>query len=405
MSGEFGSLLRRGVAEVIVEQELEGLLRSGRRLRLKQGFDPSYPDIHLGHVVGLRKLRQFQELGHSVTLIVGDWTAQIGDPSGESQTRPMLSPKEVQANAETYLRQFFKVVDRERAEVRWQSEWYGKFTLSDVISLASEFTVAQLMAREDFATRQRAGRPISLTELFYPLLQAYDSYVIAADVEFGGIDQKFNCLVGRELQQMLGQTPQQLLLVPLLVGTDGERKMSKSLNNYIAIEDEPNEMFGKTMSIPDKLILSYFELLTDIPDEELSEFRQGLATDSVNPMELKKRLAFELVLRFRGAEAACEADIYFNKVVQKGELPEEIPEYALPPERFGEGAMVSGLISEAGLAQSRSEAKRLIAQGAVEIDGGKIAEDITILFRDGSIIKVGKHRFVRLVNADKRGLG
>jgi tyrosyl-tRNA synthetase len=407
MRDEFGSLLRRGVAEVIVERELEGLLCSGRRLRLKQGFDPSCPDIHLGHVVGLRKLRQFQELGHLVTLIVGDWTAQIGDPSGESQTRPMLSPQEVQANAETYLRQFFKVVDRERAEVRWQSEWYGKFTLSDVIDLGSKFTVAQLMAREDFATRQRAGRPISLTELLYPLLQAYDSYVIAADVEFGGIDQKFNCLVGRELQQMLGQSPQQLLLVPLLVGTDGERKMSKSLGNYITIEDEPNEMYGKTMSIPDKLVLDYCELLTDISDEELSEFRQGLATDSVNPMELKKRLAFELVLQFHGAEAACEADIYFSKVVQKGELPKEIPQCSLPPTAF-EGQIPIEVIIDvalnAKLVKSRGEGKRLLAQRAVEIDGKGITSSM-VTIRDGSIIKVGKHRFVRLVNADKRGSG
>jgi len=232
-------LLKRGVAEIIIEEELVRLLEAGRPLRLKQGFDPSCPDIHLGHVVGLRKLRQFQELGHQIILIVGDWTAQIGDPSGESATRPMLSAEEVRANAETYLNQFFKVVDREKTKVVWQSEWFGKFGLSEVMSLTSRFTVAQMLAREDFAKRQASGRPVALTELLYPLLQAYDSVEIEADVEFGGTDQKFNCLVGRELQQMEGQPPQQVFLVPLLVGTDGSQKMSKSLGNYIAIDEPP----------------------------------------------------------------------------------------------------------------------------------------------------------------------
>jgi tyrosyl-tRNA synthetase len=399
------SLLRRGVAEIIVEQELKGLLESGRSLRLKLGLDPSRPDIHLGHVVGLRKLRQFQELGHKVILIVGDWTAQIGDPSGESQTRPMLSPEEVRANAETYLRQFFKVVSRERAEVRWQSEWFEKFTLGDIISLASKFTVAQLMAREDFAKRQAEGKPISLTELLYPLLQAYDSVVIEADVEFGGIDQKFNCLVGRELQRMMGQRPQQVFLTPLLLGTDGKWKMSKSLGNYIAIEDEPNEMFGKTMSTPDHLILDYLELLTDIPDEELEEAKRQLAADSVNPMDLKKRLAFELVLQFYGPEAACEADIYFSKVFQKRELPQEIPEHPLHSVAFKGQIPIEVIINallQAKLVKSRGGAKRLLLQGAIEIDGERVIGN-TITIRDGSVIKVGKHRFVRLVDADRRG--
>jgi tyrosyl-tRNA synthetase len=248
-TSEIKSLLKRGVAEIIVEQELIKLLESGKPLRLKQGFDPSRPDIHLGHVVGLRKLRQFQELGHQVILIVGDWTAQIGDPSGESATRPMLSAEEVRANAETYMKQFFKVVDKGKTQVRWQSEWFSKFNLSDIIKLTSKFTVAQFLAREDFSKRYAAGRPIAIMELLYPLLQAYDSVVIEADVEFGGIDQKFNCLVGRELQQMVGQRPQQVFLVPLLVGTDGSQKMSKSLNNYIGIDEPPQEMFGKVNSL------------------------------------------------------------------------------------------------------------------------------------------------------------
>jgi len=236
MTGQdINQLLRRGVAEIIVEEELIKLLGSGKKLRLKEGFDPSFPDIHLGHMVALRKLRQFQELGHQVVLIVADWTAQIGDPSGVSITRPMLSMEQVQANAETYMKQFFKVVDKKRTEVRWQSEWFGKFTLADIIQLTSKFTVAQLLARDDFSNRYSAGRPIALTELLYPLLQAYDSVVVQADVEFGGTDQKFNLLVGRELQSMVGQQPQQTFLVPLLVGTDCSQKMSKSLCNYIGV--------------------------------------------------------------------------------------------------------------------------------------------------------------------------
>ncbi len=269
-SEPYRHLLKRGVADIIIEEELIKLLESGRKLRLKQGFDPSCPDIHLGHVVGLRKLRQFQELGHQVILIVGDWTAQIGDPSGVSQTRPMLSPEEVRSNAETYMKQFFKVVDREKTQVVWQSEWFGKFSLADVIGLASKFTVAQMLQRDDFSKRYASGRPIAVTEFLYPLLQAYDSVVIEADVEFGGTDQTFNCLVGRELQQMIGQPPQQVFLVPLLVGTDGSIKMSKSLGNYIAIDELPDEIYGKVMSIPDNLMMDYFELLSDIPDEELA---------------------------------------------------------------------------------------------------------------------------------------
>jgi len=257
VSQDFSHLLKRGVAEIIVEEDLTKLLHSGRKLRLKEGFDPSFPDIHLGHMVTLKKLRQFQELGHQVVLIVGDWTAQIGDPSGVSATRPMLSVEQVQANAETYMKQFFKVVDKKRTEVRWQSEWFGKFTLTDIIQLTSKFTIAQLMAREDFSSRYNAGRPIALTELLYPLLQAYDSVVVQADVEFGGVDQKFNLLVGRELQSMMGQRSQQCFMMPLLVGTDGSQKMSKSLGNYIGIAEPPNEIYGKVMSLPDNLILHY----------------------------------------------------------------------------------------------------------------------------------------------------
>jgi len=325
----FTSILKRGVAEIIVESELRKLLNSGRILNLKQGFDPSAPDIHLGHVVGLRKLRQFQELGHKVILIVGDWTARIGDPSGQSATRPMLSPNEIESNAQTYMEQFFKVVDKDKTELRWQSEWFSQFTLDEVIKLTSKFTIAQLLAREDFNKRYESGNPISLTEMLYPLLQGYDSVAIEADVEFGGIDQKFNCLVGRELQQNIGQPPQQVFLVPLLIGTDGHQKMSKSLNNHIGVAEPPREIYGKVMSIPDLLIVDYFELVTDVPEEEIAEFKEQLKTHSVNPMNLKKRLAHEIVRQFHGKQEADKAEKYFTRVFQKREMPEEIPEVRL----------------------------------------------------------------------------
>ncbi len=416
IEAKFKSLLKRGVAEVITEAELLKLLKSGRILNLKQGFDPSAPDIHLGHVVGLRKLRQFQELGHKVTLIVGDWTARIGDPSGQSVTRPMLPPSEIERNAQTYMEQFFKVVDKDKTELRWQSEWFSQFTLDEVIKLTSKFTIAQLLAREDFSKRYSSGNPISLTEMLYPLLQGYDSVAIRADVEFGGIDQKFNCLVGRELQQSIGQPPQQVFLVPLLVGTDGNQKMSKSLKNHIGISEPPREMYGKVMSIPDFLILDYFELVTDVPEEEIAEFKEQLKTHSVNPMSLKKRLAHEIVRQFHSQEAADEAEEHFAKVFQKRELPEEIPVYEESFKKL-QGVSLSGLIYASGLASSKSEAKRLIAEQSVEVDTKKVSKDVALHYAngtlsmsidgkmvpiDGSTIKVGKRRFVKIVNTDKK---
>jgi len=390
-------ILKRGVAEIIVEEELRRQLDAGKKLRLKMGFDPSRPDIHMGHVVGMRKLRQFQELGHQVILIVGDWTAQIGDPSGMSQTRPMLSAEEVRANAETYMQQFFKVVDKEKTEVCWQSEWFGKFNLADVIRLTSKFTVAQLLAREDFSNRYSAGRPIAITELLYPLLQAYDSVAIQSDVEFGGIDQKFNCLMGRELQQMIGQPRQQVFLMHLLVGTDGQQKMSKSLGNYIGVEDTPSEMYGKVMSIPDDLVMDYFELLTDVPEKELAEFRQQLAAQSVNPMILKKRLAREIVTQFHSAGAARDAESHFEKVVQKKEAPQEIRVYSIPSsEAFGTPRVdITTVLVDAGIVKSRGEVKRLLAQGAVEINGKRIDTNV-VEIPDGSIIQIGKRRFLKI---------
>lgn len=413
--GGRAGLLKRGVAEIIIEAEMVELLRSGKKLRLKEGFDPSFPDIHLGHMVALRKLRQFQELGHQVILIVGDWTAQIGDPSGVSATRPMLSAEQVKANAQTYMEQFFKIVDKEKTEVRWQSEWFGKFTLADVIQLTSKFTVAQLLARDDFSARYSAGRPIAVTELLYPLLQAYDSVAIQADIEFGGTDQKFNFLVGRELQSMAGQRPQQCFMTPLLVGTDGIKKMSKSLGNYIGVAEPPyateGGIYGKVMSIPDSLILQYFELVTDVSDVELEEFRQGLKDETVNPMTLKKRLAREIVTQLYSEKEAEEAEEHFARVIQKREVPEEIAEYEasfiklatqeeLSAASDAFNLDISRLLVETGLVKSRSEANRMIVQGGTVIDGEVVTNRIAPV-KNGSVIQVGKRRFVKVINTDR----
>jgi len=393
----FAAILKRGVAEVITEAELLRLLNSGKPLTLKQGFDPSAPDIHLGHVVGLRKLRQLQELGHKVNLIVGDWTARIGDPSGQSATRPMLSPVEVESNSRTYMEQFFKVVDKEKTELRWQSEWYSRFTLDEVIELTSKFTVAQILAREDFNRRYGSGNPISLSELLYPLLQGYDSVAIKADVEFGGLDQKFNCLLGRELQQSMGQSPQQIFLVPLLIGTDGKQKMSKSLNNHIGIAEPPREIYGKVMSIPDLLIMDYFDLVTDVPEEEIAEFKEQLKTHSVNPMNLKKRLAYEIVKQFHSAEVACEAEEYFQgrfqtRQLHKVEVTTSIGIKA-SVEVIHQRDMPRWLVDNK-LANSMGEAKRLLAQGAVRVIGAdgtsQVVKDEKATLRPGDKIKVGK---------------
>jgi tyrosyl-tRNA synthetase len=405
---KFKSLLKRGVAEIITEAELLRLLNSGGILNLKQGFDPSAPDIHLGHVVGLRKLRQFQELGHKVTLIVGDWTARIGDPSGQSATRPMLSSNEIENNAQTYMEQFFKVVDKDKTELRWQNEWFSKFTLDEIIKLTSKFTVAQLLAREDFSKRYSSGNPISLAEMLYPLLQSYDSVAIRADVEFGGIDQKFNCLVGRGLQQNMGQPPQQVFLVPLLIGTDGHQKMSKSLNNHIGIGEPPREIYGKVMSIPDSLILDYFELVTDVPEQEIAEFKKQLRTHSVNPMNLKKRLAHEIVRQFHGKQAADEAEEHFQEQFQTREFHKIEAGVSIGIKVSAEVIHRRNMprwIVDNRFANSISEAKRLLAQGAVRIirtDGtSQVVRDENVEIKAGDKIKIGKLRLAKIVDADK----
>jgi tyrosyl-tRNA synthetase len=409
------NILTRGVSEIIVEKELRKLLDDGRQLRLKMGFDPSRSDIHLGHAVGLRKLRDFQELGHKVILIVGDWTAQIGDPSGRSATRQMLTAEEVRENAKTYMTQFFKIVDRNRTQVVWQSEWFGEFTLANVFDLTKRFTVAQFLAREDFAKRFKDQKPIAITELLYPLLQAYDSVAIESDVEFGGTDQKFNLLVGRQLQESMGQKPQQCLIMPILVGTDGIQKMSKSLGNYIGIADDPNDMYGKVMSIPDFLIKDYFELVTDTPDQDIKEIEKALGNNAVNPMDLKKKLALNLVSQFNSSEVAAKAQSNFESTIQRGETPQEIPEYnaqlhgtTYTVSLINQGSSFTiesrdGLVSlfdlfhKLGLTSSISEAKRLLGQGALTVDGYPYAENLLVLNKS-LIIGRGRRRFIRIIN-------
>lgn len=403
-------ILVRGVSEIIVESELVDLLQSDRPLTLKMGFDPSAPDLHLGHSVGLRKLRQLQNIGHKVVVIVGDWTAQIGDPSGKSSTRPMLTSEQVKLNAETYLKQFFKVVDKDKTEVRLQSDWFGPFGLADVINLTRHFTVAQFLARDDFEKRFSDNQPIAITELLYPLLQAYDSVAIKSDIEFGGTDQKFNLLVGRDLQKIMGQNPQQCFLMPILVGTDGKRRMGKSLGNYIGLEESPNDMYGKIMSLPDIssamdsdfdegskkdrfTVIDYFNYLTDISEKEIANMDHDIRNGMVNPMELKKMLARVLVAQFHDKKSAELSEIHFEQTIQQRKLPEDIPTFILDANLV----RLSDFIVESGLAQSSSEARRLIDQGAVRINDKHVRENITTsLLKSGDIIRIGKRRFIQI---------
>lgn len=394
---ELNRLTRRAVAEIVPEAELVAALKAGKHLRVKMGFDPTKPVITLGWAVGLRKLRQFQDLGHTIVVIIGDWTARIGDPSLKSETRPMLTEEEVMANSEAILDQFFRILDRDRTEIRRQTTWFNDFSLADVVRLSARFTVAQLLERDDFANRFVTRQPIGVHELLYPLLQGYDSVAIESDVEFGGTDQKFNILVGRELQREVGQpgvagNGQAVLLVPLLVGLDGTKKMSQSLGNFIAINEPPNEMYGKLMSIPDSLIGDYFELLTDVPDEELDAIRGSIERRTANPMQHKKHLAREIVAYFHGQDAAQGAEDAFVATFSKGELPEDVPEVPAPD---GGAFKLSNFLAQAGLAASASEANRLIDAGAVEINGAKATRQTDGL-KPGDTIRVGKHRFVRI---------
>jgi len=385
------NILKRGVAEIISAESLRARLNAGKPLRLKMGFDPSKPDLHIGHAVGMRKLRQLQDLGHTVVLIVGDWTAQIGDPSGRDESRTMLTPEQVRVNAQTYMDQFFVIVDKYRTEVRWQSEWFGKFTLADVFNLTSRFTFADMMEHETFDKRVKEGKPLSLMEMMYPLLQAYDSIAIDADVEFGGMDQKFNILQGRRLQTMLGKTPQEVFLVPLIVGTDG-RKMSKSFGNTIDVRAAPSDMYGKVMSLVDSVIVEYMTLVTDVTDAEIAETARAMQRGSVNPRDLKMRLAREIVTQFYSADAAREAEAEFVKVFQQRELPTDMPTFTLKQDM-----PIVDLMLAAELAPSRSEARRLITQGGVRLNDATIDKVDTVIRVHAGVLRVGRRKFVRLV--------
>ena len=387
-------LIKRGSEEILIESELLEKLKSGRSLRIKAGFDPTAPDLHLGHTVLINKLRQFQDLGHEVLFLIGDFTGMIGDPTGKSATRPPLTRDEVIENARTYEQQIFKILDPEKTLVMFNSSWMNDMSSAELIELAAKHTVARMLERDDFSKRYQSGQSISIHEFLYPLIQGYDSVAMKADVELGGTDQKFNLLVGRELQKHYGQTPQIVITMPILEGLDGVQKMSKSLNNYIGISEAPDEMFGKIMSISDELMWRYFELLSFRPLSEIEGFKQQIAAGK-NPRDIKFLLGEEIVTRFHDAAAAIRARENFIARFQQGAMPDDMPEITL---RAPDGKLpLANILKEAGLTSSTSEALRMIRQGAVKIDGEKVS-DTKREIASGSthVYQVGKRRFVRI---------
>ena len=394
-------VIRRGVAEIIPEEELarkiEQSIRTNTPLTIKLGCDPSRPDLHLGHSVVLRKLRQFQDLGHQAILIVGDFTGMIGDPSGRSKTRPPLSLEETRKNGQTYFEQATKILSTKKVKMLYNSEWLSKMSFEEVIMLASKYTIARILERDDFAERYKAGDPISIHELLYPLAQAMDSVAIKADVELGGTDQKFNLLVGRDIQREYGQDPQVILTMPILRGTDGVEKMSKSLDNYIAITDPPNEIYGKTLSIPDNLILDYFLLTTSVSADELAIIRKQLDDRGVNPRDLKRRLARQIVTLYYNEQSAQWAEEEFDRIFVAKETPEEIEQFTI---RTGNGKIsIVELLTTTKMASSKSEARRLIQQGGVTIDGERITDpSYVVKLEKDFVLKVGKRRFLKIVH-------
>jgi len=390
------ALIHRGTDEVLKPEELAARLALGRPLRIKAGFDPTAPDLHLGHTVLLNKMRQFQDLGHTVIFLIGDFTGMIGDPTGKSATRKPLSREDVEANARTYAEQVFKVLDRERTEVRFNSEWFSTLGADGMIRLAAQHTVARMLERDDFARRYAANQPIAIHEFLYPLVQGYDSVALRADVELGGTDQKFNLLVGRQLQESHGQPPQVVITLPLLEGTDGVQKMSKSLGNYIGIDEPPNAIFGKTMSVSDTLMWRWFELLSfEKSLDDIAGMRREAEAGQANPRDFKMDLARELVARFHGAAAADEAVRYWNETLRAGQLPGdlELRTMAAPPG----GLRIAPLLKAVGLVASTSEALRLLAQRGVRVDG-EVLEDRERAFSPGDehVVQVGKRRFARV---------
>lgn len=393
-------LIKRGVSEIIPEEELvkklERSLNEGKPLNIKLGCDPSRPDLHIGHSVVLRKLAQFQSLGHQAILIVGDFTGMIGDPSGRSATRPALSLKETREHGETYFQQASKILDGRKTIIVYNSEWLGKMSFEDVIKLTSKYTVARMLERDDFTKRYKAGEPISIHELLYPLAQAMDSVAIKSDVELGGTDQKFNLLVGRDIQRENGQEPQVILTMPLLVGTDGVEKMSKSYDNYIGISESPKEIYGKTLSIPDSLIYIYFELASDISSSELKEIKKQLDNPKINPRDIKRKLARTYVRMYHSEEAAKQAEEEFDRIFIKKEVPDIVEEFRID-DKHSEFNILD-LIIKINFAPSRGEARRLVIQGGVSINGNKITDsNFKTKMTDGMILKVGKRKFIKFV--------
>jgi tyrosyl-tRNA synthetase len=393
-------MIKRGTEQILPEDELiaklEKSVRTSTPLRIKEGFDPTAPDIHLGSAVTIRKLKQFQDLGHEVIFLIGDFTGMIGDPSGRMDSRRRMTREDVMKNAETYKEQVFKILDPDKTRIEFNSRWCSPMNFTDVLELASKYTIARLLEREDFAERYKSNRPISVLEFLYPLVQGYDSVALQADVELGGTDQIFNLLVGREIQREYGQEPQVVITMPLLVGTDGVEKMSKSLGNYIGICESPNEMFGKTMSIPDELIIPYFRLCTDVPVVELEAMENQMKGTEINPRDLKMRLAQEVVTMYHDSGSATAAEEEFKRVFQCRGLPDEIPLFQVFAEELP--IWIVKLLTASGMASSNGEARRLIAQGGVSIDGQRVTDENLELALDREVIlKVGKLRYRRIV--------
>jgi len=386
-------LISRGTEEIIKVEDLEKKLESGKTLQIKVGFDPTAPDLHIGHTVVINKMRQFQDLGHEVTFLIGDFTGMIGDPTGKSVTRKPLTKEQVQENAETYATQVFKILDRDKTSIRFNSEWLGALGSDGMVRLASKYTVARMLERDDFENRYRTGQAIGLHELFYPLAQGYDSLFLKTDVEMGGTDQKFNLLVGRHLQQHYGQVPQVIITLPLLEGLDGVQKMSKSLNNYVGITEPPDEMFGKLMSISDEMMWRYFDLLSFRSNQDLAELKQQVA-DGSNPRDIKFQLCEEIVERFHDREAAVAARETFIARFRGGAMPEDIPEKTL--ETDGQGIGIAAALTQCGLTSSNSDAFRMIKQGGVRIDSEKVS-DRALQLEAGfeGILQVGKRKFCK----------
>ena len=392
--------IRRGVEEILPEdalvQKLARSEKTGKPLIVKLGCDPSRPDLHLGHSVVLRKLRQFQDLGHTAVLIVGDFTGMIGDPSGKSKTRPPLTLEETRRNGRTYFEQASRILDPDRTQIRFNSDWLSAMTFEDVIRLASRYTVARMLERDEFEKRYRSGEPIGVHEFLYPLAQAQDSVAIEADVELGGTDQKFNLLVGRAIQQSVGEDAQVCITLPILEGTDGVEKMSKSLDNYVGIAEPPEEMYGKILSIPDRLIYRYYELVTDVPTDDLPVLRERAQAD---PRNAKHDLAWSIVRMYHGSDAADQARAHFEQTVIRREIPDDVPEHTAVPEN-GNAIGLLSLLTQANLTASNSEARRLIKQGAVSIDGEKVTDALREVDLEAEcpfVVRVGKRRFARIV--------